>query len=86
MFQLFDMIMTSPIGVLLINTVENAIYLVITATDCDECGFNDLGKLMLVGVVLAVMVGIGISLLHRRMKDKNGAKPDFVSIRPSRKD
>ena len=86
MFQLFDLIMTSPIGVLLVNTIENAIYLVMAVSDCDECGFNDLGKLMLVGVVLAVVVGIGLSLLHRRLKEKRAAGPEFVSIRPTHKD
>ncbi len=60
------------------------IYAAIAVSDCDECGFNDLGKLLFGGLVLAFIVGIAVSLLHRRMRDKRSAQNEFVSIRSSR--
>lgn len=86
MFQLFDLIMTSPLGVFLVSAVENVIYVALIASDCDECGFNDLGKLLFGGVILAVLVGVGLSILIRRIKEKGPAKSEFASIRPTKVD
>lgn len=85
MFQLFDLIMTSPIGVLLINAIENVIYAALVFSDCEECAFNDLGKLLFGGVILAVLVGVGLSILIRRMKEKGPATSEFVSIRATKR-
>lgn len=46
MFQLFDLIMTSPIGVFIAGMAQEVIYAALIVSDCDECGFNDLGKLL----------------------------------------
>jgi len=83
MFQLFDLIMTSPIGVFLITAIQDVIYAALIVSDCDECGFNDLGKLLFGGVILAILFGIGVSLWHRRMKEKGAGNSQFVSIRSS---
>lgn len=85
MFQLFDLIMTSPVGVFLISALENVIYAALVLSDCEECGFNDLGKLLFGGVILAVLVGVGLSILIRRMKDKGPATSEFVSIRATKR-
>jgi hypothetical protein len=85
MFQLFDLIMTSPLGVFLVSAIENVIYAALVVSDCDECGFDDLGKLLIGGVILAVAVGIGLSVLIRKMKEKDPATSDFVSIRATRR-
>jgi hypothetical protein len=50
-------------------------------SDCDECGFNDLGKLLFGGLILAILVGVGGSLLWRRMREKQNSASDFVSIK-----
>ena len=81
MFQLFDLIMTSPIGVFLFAKAQDAIYAALVISDCDECGFNDLGKLLFGGLALALLVGVGASVLYWKKKDKQGNQTDFVSIR-----
>lgn len=80
MFELVELILTSPIGSYFFAGFQNALYAVIIATDCDDCGFNDLGKLLLGGVVAAILVGVVISILLRRLKDKTSASTEFVSI------
>jgi hypothetical protein len=65
MFQLFDLLMTSPIGVFLITLAQNVIYAALTVADCDECGFNDLGKLLLGGLAAAIVAGVAASLVWR---------------------
>lgn len=86
MFQLFDLIMTSPIGVFLVSAIENVIYAALILSDCEECGFNDLGKLLFGGVILAVLVGVGLSILIRRMKEKGPATSEFVSISATKRE
>ncbi|HSQ24999.1 MAG TPA: hypothetical protein VLN44_11320 [Pyrinomonadaceae bacterium] len=83
MFQLFDLIMTSAIGIFLVNAFESAVYAALLAGDCDECGFNDLGKLLFGGLILAILAGISLSLLYRR-KHENGSTAQFVSIRSTK--
>jgi hypothetical protein len=83
MFQLFDLIMTSAIGVFLFGKAQDFIYAALVVSDCDECGFNDLGKLLFGGVALALLVGIGISVLFWKMKGKESGGTRVVSIRVS---
>jgi hypothetical protein len=83
MFQLFDLIITSPVGVFLVNAFESAVY---AAIDCDECGFNDLGKLLFGGLALALLVGIAISLLYRRKRENDSTRAQFVSIRSTKRE
>jgi hypothetical protein len=80
MFELFDLILASPIGAYIFAGFQNTLYAVIIATDCDECGFNDLGKLLFGGVIAAILVGVVISILLRRLKDKTSVSTEFVSI------
>jgi hypothetical protein len=56
---------------------------VIVAADCGDCGFNDLGKLLLGGVLAAIIAGIGVSLFLRRIKEKTPEFSRLVSIRSS---
>lgn len=84
MFQLFDLIMTSAVGVFLVNAFETALYAALLAGDCDECGFNDLGKLLFGGLVLALVAGITISLWYRRRRENGSTSAQFVSIRSTK--
>lgn len=84
MFQLFDLLMTSPIAVLLFAKMQDAIYAVLVVSDCDECGFNDLGKLLFGGLALALLVGVGVSVLYWKKKAKESDQDSFVSIRANR--
>ena len=83
MFQLLDLILASPIGAVILTGFQDSIYALIVLSDCDDCGFNDLGKLLFGGVILAVLVGIAVSLLVRRAKEKNSTASEFVTIRSS---
>ena len=78
MFQLVELILASPIGAFIFTGLQNALYAILV-TDCDDCGFNDLGKLLFGGVIAAILVGVLISVLLRRMKEKS-ASSAFVSI------
>jgi hypothetical protein len=84
MFQLFDLLMASSIGVLLFAKAQDVIYAVLVVSDCDECGFNDLGKLLFGGLALAFLVGVGASVLYWKQKGKQTDQDNFVSIRASR--
>jgi hypothetical protein len=85
MFQLVELILSSPIGGLISAGLQDALYAVVVVTDCDECGFNDLGKLLFGGVAAAILAGVVISLLLRRSKESTSSA--FVSIRqPGRRD
>lgn len=61
------------------------IYAAVAVSDCDECGFNDLGKLLFGGVIATIVVGIAISVLHHRIKQKSKEPSAFVSIRSENK-
>jgi hypothetical protein len=86
MFQLFDLIVTSPMGAFIFAKAQDAIYAVLIVSDCDECGFNDLGKLLFGGLALAILVGVGISVLFWRMKQREGNAAGLVSIYDERGD
>ena len=81
MFQLFDLIMTSPLGAFFAAAAQDLIYAALLISDCDECGFNDLGKLLFGGLALAMLVGITISVLVWKRKEKQSQRTEFFSIR-----
>ena len=83
MIQLFDLIMTSPIGVFIAGMAHDVICAALLVSDCDECGFNDLGKLLFGGMLAAIIVGLAVSILVRRAKNSRPDESQFVSIRSS---
>ena len=80
MFQLFDLILAS-VGGIIFGALRDTVYVAMLVSDCDECGFNDLGKLLFGGLILAILVGVVGSLLWRRMREKESSASEFVSIR-----
>jgi hypothetical protein len=80
MFQLFDLILAS-VGGIIFGALRDTVYVAMLVSDCDECGFNDLGKLLFGGLILAILVGVGGSLLWRRMREKETRASEFVSIK-----
>ena len=80
MFQLLELIASSPLGAFFVSLVRDTYYAAMIVSDCEECGFNDLGKLLFGGLVVALLVGVGASLYWRRRTD-NDSRSDFVSIR-----
>jgi uncharacterized protein HemY len=81
MFELLELILASPLGAALLTAMQDTIYAAYVVSDCDECGFNDLGKLLFGGLILAAVVGIAISILLRRVWDGPSNSSEFVSIR-----
>lgn len=79
MFQIFDLILAS-FGAMIFSVLRDTVYVAMIVSDCDECGFNDLGKLLFGGVIAAILVGVGGSLLWRRMREKRNHESQFVSI------
>jgi hypothetical protein len=79
--QLIDFILAPPLGALIVTVLKDTVYAAMIIADCDECGFNDLGKLLFGGLIVAIIVGIGGSLLWRRWKERHSRTSDYVSIR-----
>jgi len=82
MLQLFEFI-AFHVGPAILGALQDTIYAAMAVADCDECGFNDLGKLLFGGLILAVIVGILVSVLRRRVSQSGSGSSDFVSIRSS---
>ena len=80
MFQLLDLILAS-VGGMIVEVLKDTVYVAMLVSDCDECGFNDLGKLLFGGLILAIIVGVGGSLLWRRIREKQNSGSEFVSIK-----
>ena len=83
MFELFELMVASPAGAFVFAGLQDALYAVIVISDCDDCGFNDLGRLLFGGVVLAILAGVGISVFLRRLNQKALGAVASVSIRPT---
>jgi len=81
MVQLFETILASPICAFIFAGLQDSLYAILIVSDCDDCGFNDLGKLLFGGVILAVLVGVAVSIFWRRVKGNNSPASEFVSIR-----
>ena len=86
MFQFIDLILSSPIGAFIATVLRDTVYAAMILSECEECGFEDLGKLLIGGIVLAVLVGIAASLFWRRAKEKNAGTSSFVSIKASERE
>jgi hypothetical protein len=83
MFILFELILASPIGAFIFARFQDVLYAVIVVSGCEDCGFDDLGKLLFGGVLTAIVVGVVISVLLRRMKEREAGSSQFVFIRSS---
>jgi hypothetical protein len=85
MLELIELIAQSPLGAAAGTAFQNSLCAVIAIADCDDCGFNDLGKLLFGGIIAAVLVGVALSLLrHKLNRDQNHGA--FVTIRSSERE
>jgi len=80
MFQLFAVLLVWPMSAFLISPIPNFFSAALIVSDCDECGFNDLGKLLFGGLAAAIIVGVALPLVLRRMKKGRPDESQFVSI------
>jgi hypothetical protein len=85
MLELLELIIASPLGAAAGAALQNSLAAIILS-DCDDCGFNDLGKLLFGGLILAIAVGIASSLIWRRTRDSRPDLARFNSIRPRDRD
>ena len=51
----------------------------------NSANFDDLGKLLLGGVVAAIVVAVGFTLVRFRLRDKKPQESGFISINPEKK-
>ena len=77
MLEMIALVLVSPAGV---SVIRDVVYAALIVSDCDECGFNDLGKLLFGGLAAAILVGIAVSVIVRKRKDSQTQTSDFVSI------
>ncbi|HEX3249800.1 MAG TPA: hypothetical protein VHS05_10260 [Pyrinomonadaceae bacterium] len=59
--------------------------LLITILQENTGNFDDLGKLLLGGVVAAIVVAVGFTLVRFRLRDKKPQTSDFISINSEKK-
>ena len=81
MLELIEFLIGSPLGALIVTLLKYTVYAAMIIADADESGFNDLGKLLFGGLILAVVIGIGGSLLWRRWRERRSKTSAYVSIR-----
>jgi hypothetical protein len=55
------------------------------AAETEAGNFDDLGKLLLGGLLSAIGVAIVVVFFKMKTQDKEGASNDFISINPSRR-
>lgn len=58
--------------------------LMIVISDCQDCGFDDLGVLLFGGIISAVMVALLFSLIRLRLQGKKESPSESISISPSK--
>ena len=80
MNHLLGLVLVSPMCVFLLSSAPNLFCAALIVSDCDECGFNDLGKLLFGGLLVAIIVGVAVPLLLRRLKRSRPDESQFVSI------
>ena len=55
-------------------------FLLINLQETTTGAFDDLGKLLLGGVVAAIVLALGFTLIRMRMRDKKPHTSSFISI------
>ena len=78
MLQMMALVLGLPGGV---SVIRDVVYAALIVSDCDECGFNDLGKLLFGGLAAAILAGIAVSVIVRKRKESHPQASAFVSIR-----
>ena len=79
------MLLLTPLAAAAFMALENVLYFVVVASDCDDCGFDNLGLLLFGGLVLAIGVGVLFTFIRLRLRDNKTQRPAFISISPPEK-
>jgi hypothetical protein len=75
------MLLLTPLAAAVFDALANLMLFAILSTDCEDCGFDNLGLLLFGGVALAIGAGVVFTLIKMRVKDKN-PQPASISISP----
>jgi hypothetical protein len=65
---------------LLYNVAEQMLLTILSIDDCQDCGFDDLGRLLVGGLAAAVVVAIAVAAIKLRSNDKKSSRPEYISI------
>lgn len=65
---------------MLLPFVSYNTFLLISHLDDSDTGFNDLGKLMLIGFIAAVLVAVGFTVVRLKLRDKKPRPSSFTTI------
>ncbi len=76
------MLLLTPLAAAAFMALENALGFVILVSDCDDCGFDNLGLLLFGGLVLAIGVGVVFTLIRLRLRNNKAQTSPFISISP----
>ncbi len=69
---------------MLLTLIPVYVQLAIAFEDNVAGDFGDLGKLLVGGVLVAVFVAVGFTVVRMRLRDKKPPAPDFISINSNR--
>ena len=58
----------------------NSLFLISLLQETPATNFDDLGKLLLGGVVAAIVLAVGFTLVRFRLRDKKPQTSSFISI------
>jgi hypothetical protein len=74
------MLLLTPLAASAFNALANLFLFTVLTSDCEDCGFDNLGLVLFGGVFLAIAVGVVFTLVRLRWKDKKTESPAFISI------
>ncbi|MDX6613143.1 MAG: hypothetical protein QOD75_2329 [Blastocatellia bacterium] len=74
------MLLLTPFAALAFDALANLFLFTVLASDCEDCGLDNLGLVLFGGVVLAIGVGVVFTLVRLRWKNKKTESPSFISI------
>ena len=71
---------------MLLSLIPVYLGLVMALEDNVATDFGDPGILLAGGVIAAVFLAVGFTVVRLRLRDKKRPAPDFISINPSQQD
>lgn len=76
------MLLLTPFAAAAFNALANLFLFAILQSDCEDCGFENLGFVLFGGVFVAITIGVLFTLIRLRWRDKKTESPAFISISP----
>jgi len=76
------MLLLTPMAAAAFNALADLFLFVVFSTDCEDCGFENLGLVLFGGVFAAIAVGVVLTLIRLRLRAGKTESPAFISINP----